>query len=130
VHDPEALANARPVFPTLYYEDDLEAAVARAELIVHVTEWQDYRELDPAALLDLVDSPQLLDARNALDPEVWRAAGWTFAALGRPDATPARDRSGRPILLTGWPADEPVAIDDTPDLEDSDSLFLDQREAV
>ncbi|HYX93448.1 MAG TPA: hypothetical protein VE823_00150, partial [Geodermatophilus sp.] len=90
----------------------------------------DYRELDPAALLDLVDSPRLLDARNALDAEMWRVAGWTFAALGRPDAAPARDRSGRPILLTGWPADELAAIDETEDLEDADDLFLDQREAV
>ena len=130
VHDPEALHNARPVFPTLSYEDDLEAAVAGAEILVHVTEWQDYRELDPAALLDLVDSPRLLDARNALDAEVWRAAGWTFAALGRPDATPDRDRSGRPVLLTGWLADEPAAIDETQDLEDAEDLFLDQREAV
>jgi UDPglucose 6-dehydrogenase len=130
VHDPEALANARPVFPTLSYEDDLAEALVGAELVVHVTEWRDYRELDPAAVLDLVDAPRLLDARNALDPEVWRAAGWTFAALGRPDAAPARDRSGRPILLTGWAADEPAAIDQTPDLEDAVDLLLEQREAV
>jgi UDPglucose 6-dehydrogenase len=97
VHDPEAVANARPVFPTLSYEEDLEQAVSGAELLVHLTDWQDYRDLDPVALRELVDSPRLLDARNALDPVVWRTAGWTFAALGRPAAaTPAE--AERPVL--------------------------------
>jgi UDPglucose 6-dehydrogenase len=107
VHDPKALANARPVYPTLGYEDDLQSALEGAELLVHVTDWEEYRELDPVVLLDIVDAPRLLDARNALAPAGWRAAGWTFAALGRPDSEPQFVRRERPVLLQGW-ATEPA----------------------
>jgi UDPglucose 6-dehydrogenase len=98
VHDPEALANARPAHPQLAYEEDLELALDGAELLVHLTDWQQYRDLDPVALLDLVDAPRLLDARSVLDPGTWRAAGWTFAALGRPaDAAPVTGT--RPVVV-------------------------------
>jgi UDPglucose 6-dehydrogenase len=89
VHDPEALDNARPVFPALSYAEDVETALDGAELVLHLTEWRQYRELDPELLRGLVDVPRVLDARNALDPAPWVAAGWRFAALGRPDAVPA-----------------------------------------
>jgi UDPglucose 6-dehydrogenase len=32
----------------------------------------------------VVAEPRIVDGRNALDPERWRAAGWTYRALGRP----------------------------------------------
>jgi UDPglucose 6-dehydrogenase len=97
VHDPEAVANARPVHPALGYQEDLDSALEGAELLVHLTDWQQYRDLDPVALLDLVHSPRILDARSVLDPEAWRAAGWTFAALGRPVA------ADRPSLVAVGP---------------------------
>jgi UDPglucose 6-dehydrogenase len=99
VHDPEAVANARPAFPALAYEEDLDRALEGAELLVHLTDWQQYRDLDPVAVLDLVDAPRLLDARSVLDPAAWRAAGWTFAALGRPDsAAPVAGK--RPVVVS------------------------------
>jgi UDPglucose 6-dehydrogenase len=54
--------------------------------VVLGTEWREYRELDPATLADVVADRHVIDARNALDPERWRAAGWTYRALGRPTA--------------------------------------------
>ncbi|WP_424213464.1 UDP-glucose dehydrogenase family protein [Streptomyces sp. BI20] len=84
VHDPKGLANARRLFPTLGYAETVAEAVAGAHVVLHLTEWSQYRELDPAELAGLVERPVLLDGRNALDPEVWRAAGWTYRALGRP----------------------------------------------
>jgi UDPglucose 6-dehydrogenase len=88
VHDPEALGNARTAFPALGYAEDVETALDGAQLVVHLTEWRQYRELNPELLRGLVDYPRVLDARNALDPAPWVAAGWQFAALGRPDAAP------------------------------------------
>jgi hypothetical protein len=93
------------VYPTLGYEEDLQSALEGAELLVHVTDWKEYLELDPAKLLNLVDAPRLLDARNALDAAAWRAAGWTVAALGRPDSELVSARRERPILLQGWTAE-------------------------
>ncbi|WP_165987202.1 UDP-glucose/GDP-mannose dehydrogenase family protein [Streptomyces sp. YIM 98790] len=86
VYDPKGLENARQVFPTLGYARSVEEAVRGADAVLHLTEWREFRELDPAELGRLAGRRLLLDGRNALDPERWRAAGWTYRALGRPAA--------------------------------------------
>ena len=86
VHDPKGLANAERVYPHMTYEADLPTALTGAELVVLGTEWREYRELDPAILDGVVAGKHVIDARNALDPERWRAAGWSYRALGRPTA--------------------------------------------
>jgi UDPglucose 6-dehydrogenase len=84
VTDPKALSNAARRFPELQYEPDPEKAVQRADALLLLTEWQQYRDLDPYQLASLVDSPRILDGRNVLDAAKWRAAGWTYRGLGRP----------------------------------------------
>jgi UDPglucose 6-dehydrogenase len=84
VHDPQAVPNARRAWPDLTYAETVEEAVAGAHVVLHLTEWQQYRELDPAQVGELVTSRHILDGRNALDVERWKAAGWTYRALGRP----------------------------------------------
>ena len=84
VHDPEAIDNARALFPTLDYANEIDKACEGADIVLHLTEWQEYRELDLVALAAVVRSPRVLDARNALDLAHWRSAGWTIRALGRP----------------------------------------------
>jgi UDPglucose 6-dehydrogenase len=86
VHDEEAIDNARAAFPTLEYALEPAKACEGADLVLHLTEWRQYRELDPAALAAVTHTPRVLDARNALDGDRWRAAGWTVRALGRPAA--------------------------------------------
>ncbi|MGQ0573531.1 MAG: UDP-glucose dehydrogenase family protein [Pseudonocardia sp.] len=83
VHDPKALAAAARVRPELTYATSVAAACVDADLVVLATEWDQYRALDPAALRRHVRTARVLDARNALDGEDWRAAGWTYLALGR-----------------------------------------------
>jgi UDPglucose 6-dehydrogenase len=83
VHDPAAMDNARALFPALEYAPDVAKACEHADLVLHLTEWSDYRELDPSALARIVRQPRVLDGRNALDMQMWRAAGWTVHALGR-----------------------------------------------
>ncbi|WP_336050581.1 UDP-glucose dehydrogenase family protein [Streptomyces sp. CA2R101] len=86
VYDPKGMENARRVFPTLSYADTALDAVRGADVVLHLTEWREFRELDPAALGDVVAERHILDGRNALDPQLWRKAGWTYRALGRPSA--------------------------------------------
>jgi UDPglucose 6-dehydrogenase len=86
VHDEEAVDNARAAFPTLDYALEPAKACEGADVVLHLTEWKQYRELDPAALAAVTNTPRMLDARNALDREKWQAAGWTVRALGRPAA--------------------------------------------
>jgi UDPglucose 6-dehydrogenase len=84
ITDPVAVDNARALWPDLTYAATAEDAAAGADLVLLLTEWPQYTELDPAALGDLTRTRSIIDARNALDPSAWRAAGWTYAALGRP----------------------------------------------
>jgi UDPglucose 6-dehydrogenase len=82
--DPEAGATAKAMFPTLTYVDSMEDAVAGSDALLVLTEWAEFVEADPAELLDLVSSPVVIDARNCLDADAWRSAGWNYRALGRP----------------------------------------------
>ncbi|MFI9030898.1 UDP-glucose dehydrogenase family protein [Streptomyces sp. NPDC053560] len=86
VYDPKGMENARRVFPTLGYAPTALDAVRGADVVLHLTEWREFRELDPATLGEVVAHRRILDGRNALDPELWRKAGWTYRALGRPRA--------------------------------------------
>jgi UDPglucose 6-dehydrogenase len=84
VFDPEAVPNARKLYPQLQYADSAVAACAGADVVLHLTEWAEFREMAPAVLSDVVAKRRIVDGRNALDPAKWRDAGWTYRALGRP----------------------------------------------
>ncbi|MEU1787996.1 UDP-glucose/GDP-mannose dehydrogenase family protein [Streptomyces sparsogenes] len=86
VFDPKGMDNARALFPTLAYAPSALEAARGAHAVLHLTEWAEFRELDPGALGEAVAERRILDGRNALDPERWREAGWTYRALGRPTA--------------------------------------------
>ncbi len=85
VHDPKGIEPARKRFPHLDYAERVTDCVKGADAILHLTEWKEYRELDPTVIGQLVKSKFLIDGRNALDREKWRAAGWRVHALGRTD---------------------------------------------
>ncbi len=84
VYDPKALDNAHKKFPQLNYCHSATDAVDGANLILHLTEWDEFQELDPRTLDGVVGTKCIVDGRSALDPRRWRSAGWTFRALGRP----------------------------------------------
>ena len=84
VHDPVAMPNAARVRPDLRYADSVHEAADGADLVLHLTEWTDYRAIDPEALRSIVAHPVLIDGRCTLDGPVWRAAGWTVLVPGRP----------------------------------------------
>jgi UDPglucose 6-dehydrogenase len=88
VHDPQAGASARRAQPQLTVVDTVEAACAGADLVLVLTEWPQYTSLDPAAAKSLVAHARVLDGRNCLDADAWRAAGWHYRALGRRDVAP------------------------------------------
>ncbi|MDP9429341.1 MAG: UDP-glucose/GDP-mannose dehydrogenase family protein [Actinomycetota bacterium] len=83
VTDPAAVENSRRLWPQLDYADTPEEAAERADAVLVLTEWRQYRELDPVAFGRVVAQQRVLDGRNALDREAWTAAGWSYRALGR-----------------------------------------------
>ncbi|GAA2456215.1 UDP-glucose dehydrogenase family protein [Agromyces soli] len=81
--DPHGIDNSRAKHPQLEYVADVGDALRGAELAVLVTEWAAYRELDPRRTAELMAVPRIIDARNALDPASWKAAGFEYRGLGR-----------------------------------------------
>lgn len=84
VYDPEAIDNARASYPELSYVDSLDDAVTDADVVALLTEWQEFRDVDPDHLGTLVAQRCVVDGRHALDADDFRAKGWEYRALGRP----------------------------------------------
>lgn len=82
VHDPRAADNARQACPELDYCDEPDKTCEAADVVLHLTEWSQYRELDPVGLRSIVRAPRVLDGRNILPLGRWRAAGWTVRSMG------------------------------------------------
>ncbi len=83
VYDPKATETARAMFPTLDYAESALAAARDADLVMHLTEWPEFREVSLPELGEVVRRKQVIDGRNRLDLAAWRAAGWTVRGLGR-----------------------------------------------
>jgi len=84
VTDPKALDNARKLHPELDYVEDPIAAVDDADLLLNLTEWHQFSNIDPKRLATRTNSPRVIDARGTLNTDQWREAGWMTRALGRP----------------------------------------------
>jgi UDPglucose 6-dehydrogenase len=86
VHDPEALQILSKIHPEIKTSNKVEDALANADLVLHLTEWQQYRELDLTQLSKLVKTRTIIDGRNILDRATWNSAGWKIIYLGRPSS--------------------------------------------
>ncbi|MFI6900106.1 UDP-glucose dehydrogenase family protein [Nonomuraea sp. NPDC050394] len=84
VYDPIALDNARKAHPELNYGTSAVDAVRGAHVVLLLTEWQEFVDLDPEAIGTVVAERKIVDGRNALNATAWRAAAWHYRALGRP----------------------------------------------
>jgi UDPglucose 6-dehydrogenase len=82
--DPQAIENSRRIHPQLKYAESTEKALKNADVVVLVTEWREYRDLDPVEVAGIARGRTIIDGRNVLDARAWRAAGWTYIGLGRP----------------------------------------------
>jgi UDPglucose 6-dehydrogenase len=83
VHDPKAIEAARRRFPQLTYSTSIDDCLSGSDVLLHLTEWKIYREIDPVTTKSKVRQAIVIDGRNALDRERWISAGWKFRALGR-----------------------------------------------
>ncbi|MGB3762150.1 MAG: UDP-glucose/GDP-mannose dehydrogenase family protein [Ornithinimicrobium sp.] len=84
IYDPKAMTNAAEIFPTLTYSSSVDEAVQGVEAVLHLTEWPEFAALDPVELGQRVANTVIVDGRNCLDKDAYRAAGWTYIGLGRP----------------------------------------------
>jgi UDPglucose 6-dehydrogenase len=84
LYDPAAMDNAKRIHPEIGYRESAVEAARGADIVLHLTEWKEFRTMDPSALSAVVAHKRIVDGRNALDPVLWREAGWSYRALGRP----------------------------------------------
>ena len=82
--DPQGIENSRLRHPQLTYSTSIEETLRNADAVVLVTEWAEFKQIDPVWAASLVRVPIIIDGRNTLDAAAWRAAGWTYLGLGRP----------------------------------------------
>ncbi len=85
-YDPAAMDRARAAHPELEYAGSILGAAADADVLLVLTEWPEFTQADPELVGKAMAQRSVADGRNALDAEAWRAAGWTYRALGRPSA--------------------------------------------
>jgi UDPglucose 6-dehydrogenase len=83
-HDPQASRTAQAECPQLDYVPSPQQACQDADIVLHLTDWPDYAQLDPAELGMIVAQRRIIDARNALALDRWRAAGWEARGMGVP----------------------------------------------
>lgn len=84
VTDPAAGAVLREQGTRLEVVDSALEAARDADVVMLLTEWKQFKELDPDELAEVSPARTIFDGRNALDPQRWRDAGWTYVGVGRP----------------------------------------------
>src|SRR4029077_700147 len=82
--DPEGMAEARKLMPDLVYCRDAYQAMAGADALVLLTEWNEFRGLDLGRVARALASPLVSDLRNIYQPHEMAAAGLTYLSIGRP----------------------------------------------
>ncbi len=89
-YDPQGMGQARAVLPeAVAYAPDTWSAVEGADALVLLTEWNEFRGLDPERLKRAMRGRVIVDFRNALDAEAMRAAGFSYRGVGRPPSSPS-----------------------------------------
>ena len=81
--DPEAEQTARKIFKNIEYVKNPYDAVKDADLLVIVTEWNEFRELDKEKIKAMMKKPNIIDGRNVYEPGIMLEAGFNYVGVGR-----------------------------------------------
>ncbi len=84
-YDPEGMEEARRLINGVDYCAGIEEAMAGADALVVVTEWNAFRSLDPDVIKAQLKAPVVIDLRNIYSPDDMRAAGIRYHSIGRPE---------------------------------------------
>jgi UDPglucose 6-dehydrogenase len=82
-YDPAAMDNARKEMPSLKLADDVYSCAAAADVLVLVTDWNQFRKLDLDRLEKTMKAKNFVDLRNLYEPKDMKKAGWNYVGLGR-----------------------------------------------
>ncbi|KQV33333.1 MULTISPECIES: UDP-glucose/GDP-mannose dehydrogenase family protein [unclassified Rhizobium] len=82
-YDPEGMENARKIIEDIIYSDTPYHAAEGADVLVIVTEWNQFRALDFARLKSIMNTPVLVDLRNIYSKEALQKHGFSYTSIGR-----------------------------------------------
>jgi UDPglucose 6-dehydrogenase len=82
--DPEGLYEARELLADVEFKEDPYQVAAGADVLVIITEWDQFRALDLDRIKLLMNRPALVDLRNIYKPDDMRARGFSYSSVGRP----------------------------------------------
>lgn len=83
VHDPQGMKEASKLFPEYDYVSNAYDACNKADAVVLLTEWNQYRALDLAQIKKSMRDHIFIDLRNAYDPQKIRELGFKYFGVGR-----------------------------------------------
>ena len=83
-HDPVAIEEARQLMPEIDYRDDLYDAASGADLLLLLTSWPEYGDLDGGRLRETMRTPQIFDGQNAMNSGDLVASGFGYRSIGKP----------------------------------------------
>jgi UDPglucose 6-dehydrogenase len=82
--DPEGMTEAGRMIPGIAFAKTAYEAATGADVLVVITEWHEFRGLDPRRLKEAMRKPRIVDLRNIFDPEEMRGLGFAYEGVGRP----------------------------------------------
>ena len=82
-YDPVAIEEARKILPDVSYAEDEYATVEGADVLVFMTEWNQFRALDMKRIHSLMHTPKIADLRNIYEPDAMRELGFDYIGVGR-----------------------------------------------
>lgn len=82
-HDPQAMPEAAKLFPAFTFVESGYDACNKADAVILMTEWNEYRALDLEKILKLMKTPNFIDLRNVYDPDKMKKMGFQYVGVGR-----------------------------------------------
>lgn len=84
-YDPQGMPNMRQIFPEIEYVDNAYSAAVKADALIVLTDWEEFRSLDLFKIKSAMHQPNIVDARNMFDAKALKELGIKVANIGRPN---------------------------------------------
>jgi UDPglucose 6-dehydrogenase len=88
-YDPAGMHEAKPLLPDVIWKDDAYDAAKQADVLVIITEWNEFRALHLDRIATIMNQPRIVDLRNVYNPGDAAKAGFTYTSIGRPAIAPS-----------------------------------------
>ena len=82
-YDPQSMEKAKKVIAGITFDDDMYSVAKDADLLVVLTDWNEFKEMDLSKIHTMMESPNIIDARNIYDPQKLKNLGFVYRGVGR-----------------------------------------------